>query len=142
MPVSRKFSPPLYTYPVPPLSLLFLNKAPNLVLQEGSPNLKQGMRAKAKARRRALSPRALDAGDGEKEMGEEVRGAAHRARKKSYKPPDVRTIFEEQTQDPRVPKENGEGHTFILNCTSLDWCDVCCKYIIQDGLVCTGKNCV
>uniref|UniRef100_A0A8B9KN69 Ras association domain family member 3 n=1 Tax=Astyanax mexicanus TaxID=7994 RepID=A0A8B9KN69_ASTMX len=121
----------------PPLSLLFLNKYPNSLVRDGSgpgwgsPAPKPGLRAKVKGQRKAHSPRPQDSAEGEKE-------AAPRARKKSYKPPDVRTIFEARTKDPRVKEEKGEGHTF-LNCTLLEWCDVCFKHIIQDGLVCAGE---
>ncbi|KAL6459965.1 hypothetical protein MHYP_G00317240 [Metynnis hypsauchen] len=96
------------------------------------------MRPKVKAQRRARSPRALDPGDIERGGGEEARGAANRARKKGFKPPDVRTIFEECVQDPRVKEEKGEGHMFTLERMALELCDVCCRFIFQDGLVCTG----
>ncbi|KAI4904624.1 hypothetical protein NFI96_014606 [Prochilodus magdalenae] len=145
MPVSRKFSPPLHTQPVPPLSLLLLNKAPNSMRPGssdwGSPQPKPGMGPKVKGQRRARSPRAPDPGDEEKDGGDEAKGAANRARKKGYRPPDVRTIFEEQIQDPRVTKERGEGHVFIRLCMSfLELCDVCCTPISQDGEVCAGKS--
>ncbi|KAK2832353.1 hypothetical protein Q7C36_015815 [Tachysurus vachellii] len=57
-------------------------------------------------------------------------GAAPRARKKGYKPPDVRSIFGAQG---RI----GEGHEFTEE-ASEGWCDVCCAIIFQGGLMCTG----
>ncbi|XP_066525368.1 ras association domain-containing protein 5-like [Hoplias malabaricus] len=142
MPVIRKFSPPRYTDPVRPLSLLVLNKYPNSLQLDGScwssPSPPPGMRPKVKGQRGARPPLALDPRDGEREAGDEAKGAAHRARKKGYKPPDVRTIFEARVQDPRVRVERGEGHAFILKKFCLDWCDVCCKNILQDCLECTG----
>ncbi|KAJ8262024.1 hypothetical protein GJAV_G00161240 [Gymnothorax javanicus] len=64
-------------------------------------------------------------------------GAAHRGRKKSYRPPDVRTIFESPEKDPRVPVEKGEGHVFCPDVSGA-WCDLCCEYIFQYRLTCTG----
>lgn len=55
-------------------------------------------------------------------------GAAPRARKKAYKPPDVRSIF----------GRRGEGHEF-REAASEGWCDVCCAIIFQGGLMCTGE---
>ncbi|XP_027007729.1 ras association domain-containing protein 3 isoform X1 [Tachysurus fulvidraco] len=57
-------------------------------------------------------------------------GAAPRARKKGYKPPDVRSIFGAQGR-------RGEGHEFTEE-ASEGWCDVCCAIIFQGGLMCTG----
>ncbi|XP_041934044.1 LOW QUALITY PROTEIN: ras association domain-containing protein 5 [Alosa sapidissima] len=64
-------------------------------------------------------------------------GAAPRPRKRSFRPPDVRTIFEPIEKDPRVKEEKGEGHTFCPD-ASPAWCDVCCHTIFQDRLTCTG----
>ncbi|KAK3517582.1 hypothetical protein QTP70_012567 [Hemibagrus guttatus] len=57
-------------------------------------------------------------------------GAAPRARKKGYKPPDVRSIFGAQGR-------RGEGHEFREE-ASEGWCDVCCAIIFQGGLMCTA----
>ncbi|TSK13213.1 Ras association domain-containing protein 5 [Bagarius yarrelli] len=57
-------------------------------------------------------------------------GAAPRARKKGYKPPDVRSIF-------GAPGRRGEGHDFKEE-ASEGWCDVCCAIIFQRALMCTG----
>ncbi|KAF7694008.1 ras association domain-containing protein 3 isoform X1 [Silurus meridionalis] len=57
-------------------------------------------------------------------------GAAPRARKKGYKPPDVRSIFGAQGR-------RGKGHEFTEE-ASAGWCDVCCVIILQGGLMCTG----
>lgn len=59
-------------------------------------------------------------------------GAAPRARKKGYKPPDVRSIF-------GAPGRRGEGHEFTEE-ASEGWCDVCCAIIFQGGLMCTGEG--
>lgn len=59
-------------------------------------------------------------------------GAAPRARKKGYKPPDVRSIFGAQGR-------RGEGHDFREE-ASEGWCDVCCAIIFQGGLMCTGEG--
>lgn len=59
-------------------------------------------------------------------------GAAPRARKKGYKPPDVRSIF-------GAPGRRGEGHEFKEE-VSEGWCDVCCAIIFQGGLMCTGEE--
>lgn len=59
-------------------------------------------------------------------------GAAPRARKKGYKPPDVRSIFGARGR-------RGEGHEFREE-ESEGWCDVCCAIIFQGGLMCTGKR--
>uniref|UniRef100_A0A3P9KEN1 Ras association domain family member 3 n=1 Tax=Oryzias latipes TaxID=8090 RepID=A0A3P9KEN1_ORYLA len=63
-------------------------------------------------------------------------GGPHRGRKKSFRPPDVRTIFNPGERDPRVKEESGEGHTFEPG--EFTWCDVCCTFILQGGLTCTG----
>uniref|UniRef100_A0A3P8U136 Phorbol-ester/DAG-type domain-containing protein n=1 Tax=Amphiprion percula TaxID=161767 RepID=A0A3P8U136_AMPPE len=59
-----------------------------------------------------------------------------RARRKAFRPPDVRTIFE---KDPRVQEESGEGHSFQAVGENT-WCDVCCLYIFQQGLTCAGRS--
>lgn len=69
---------------------------------------------------------------------EENAGAAPRPRKRSFRPPDVRTIFEPVEKDPRVKEEKGEGHSFCPD-LSPAWCDVCCQTIFQDRLTCTGE---
>lgn len=69
---------------------------------------------------------------------EENAGAAQRPRKRSFRPPDVRTIFEPVEKDPRVKEEKGEGHSFGPD-VSPAWCDVCCQTIFQDRLTCTGE---
>ncbi|XP_055010070.1 uncharacterized protein LOC129408999 [Boleophthalmus pectinirostris] len=63
-------------------------------------------------------------------------GGPPRNRKKGFRPPDVRTIFTEE-RDPRVKEESGEGHVFGPSDGGA-WCDVCCQYIIQQGLTCAG----
>lgn len=65
-------------------------------------------------------------------------GGPPRARKKSFRPPDVRTIFSPGQKDPRVKQESGEGHAFGPGGEGT-WCDVCCKYMFQHGLTCTGE---
>lgn len=54
------------------------------------------------------------------------------------RPPDVRTIFSPGEKDPRVKQESGEGHNFEPGGENT-WCDLCCRYIFQQGLTCAGK---
>lgn len=65
-------------------------------------------------------------------------GGPPRSRKKGFRPPDVRTIFSPGERDPRVKEETGEGHTFEPGGQNT-WCDLCCYYIFQQGLTCTGE---
>ncbi|XP_068573510.1 ras association domain-containing protein 5, partial [Cebidichthys violaceus] len=60
-----------------------------------------------------------------------------RARKRGFRPPDVRTIFTPGEKDPRVRQESGEGHTFLPGGKDT-WCDMCCLYIFQHGVTCAG----
>ncbi|XP_049892316.1 ras association domain-containing protein 1 isoform X1 [Epinephelus moara] len=64
-------------------------------------------------------------------------GGPPRARRRGFRPPDVRTIFSPGERDPRVKEESGEGHTFEPGGGNT-WCDVCCSYIFQHGLTCAG----
>ncbi|XP_039647497.1 ras association domain-containing protein 1 isoform X1 [Perca fluviatilis] len=64
-------------------------------------------------------------------------GGPARGRKKGFRAPDVRTIFSPGERDPRVKEESGEGHSFEPS-GNATWCDVCCYYIFQHGLTCTG----
>lgn len=68
-------------------------------------------------------------------------GGPPRSRKKGFRPPDVRTIFSPEERDPRVKVESGEGHTFKPGGEDT-WCDLCCNYIFQHGLTCTGERVV
>ncbi|XP_035536241.1 uncharacterized protein LOC118341928 [Morone saxatilis] len=83
----------------------------------------------------AWSERGHPEGSQERRNGEPEGGGPPRSRKKGFRPPDVRTIFSEK--DPRVREESGEGHTFEPGGENT-WCDVCCKYIFQQGLTCAG----
>ncbi|XP_069556287.1 ras association domain-containing protein 5-like [Brachyistius frenatus] len=74
------------------------------------------------------------------ERRDEVEGPGEgppRSRKRGFRPPDVRTIFTPGGKDPRVKEESGEGHTFEPGGEDT-WCDVCCRYIFQQGLTCAG----
>ncbi|XP_042372890.1 ras association domain-containing protein 5-like [Plectropomus leopardus] len=66
-------------------------------------------------------------------------GGPPRARKRGFRPPDVRTIFSPGERDPRVKQESGEGHSFESGGDNT-WCDVCCNYIFQQGLTCAGES--
>ncbi|TDG96555.1 hypothetical protein EPR50_G00229810 [Perca flavescens] len=66
-------------------------------------------------------------------------GGPARSRKKGFRAPDVRTIFSPGERDPRVKVESGEGHSFEPSGNET-WCDVCCNYIFQHGLTCTGES--
>ncbi|XP_029969729.1 ras association domain-containing protein 5 isoform X1 [Salarias fasciatus] len=81
--------------------------------------------------RRQEAPRSPGRSGGEAEPA----GGPPRARRKGFRPPDVRTIFSER--DPRVKEETGEGHTFEPRGEN-SWCDVCCHYIFQEGHTCAG----
>ncbi|MBN3284706.1 RASF5 protein, partial [Polyodon spathula] len=69
-----------------------------------------------------------------------VGAGAPRCRKRGYRPPHVRTIFEPPGKDPREREERGEGHSFCGGITGA-WCDCCCRYILQSGLVCSASTC-
>lgn len=144
---SRKYSPPRHCVVGTPLVVPQLNRLPTFRVEEGnpmeknSPKAKSRMRnAKMKAVKRApspqrprVSPKPVQSGALPKEA-ENGGAAGQRSRKRGFKPPDVRTIF-----DPRVKVERGEGHSFCDDATHA-WCDVCCRYIFQGGLMCTGEN--
>lgn len=66
-------------------------------------------------------------------------GGPLRGRRRGFRPPDVRTIFSPGEKDPRVKQETGEGHNFEPGGEDT-WCDVCCRYIFQQGLTCAGKQ--
>lgn len=93
---------------------------------------------KARGAKKALSPRDPQSDKKLREApNDRLRcaddgGAAPRARKKGYKPPDVRSIF-------GALGRRGEGHEFREE-ASEGWCDVCCAIIFQGGLMCTGKE--
>uniref|UniRef100_A0AAV2IWE0 Phorbol-ester/DAG-type domain-containing protein n=1 Tax=Knipowitschia caucasica TaxID=637954 RepID=A0AAV2IWE0_KNICA len=113
------------------------------------------MRGAARVLRRHLSPQpksleavwqqrghpAPDLSDPQREAPEshdgELSGGPPRNRKRGVRP-DVRTIFSGE-RDPRVIEESGEGHVFgPLFSGEGCWCDVCCQYILQQGLTCAG----
>ncbi|XP_041111316.1 ras association domain-containing protein 3-like isoform X1 [Polyodon spathula] len=75
-------------------------------------------------------------GDSAEQSPAGVVAGAPRCRKRGYRPPDVRTIFEPPGKDPRVREERGEGHSFCAG-TAGAWCDHCCHYILQSSLVCS-----
>lgn len=90
---------------------------------------------------RGLSESGPERGDGAEAAGNGVEahgGGAPRGRKKGFRPPDVRTIFSPDEKDPRVKEESGVGHTFEPRGEST-WCDLCCKYIFENGLTCAGE---
>ncbi|XP_016122126.1 ras association domain-containing protein 5-like [Sinocyclocheilus grahami] len=146
---NRKYSPPRYCAVGSPLALPQLNRLPIFrveeaeLMEKNSPKAKSRMRnAKVKAVRSAPSPQRprvfpnpaqSDALPKVTENG----AAGQRSRKRGFKPPDVRTIFEPSAKDPRVKEEKGEGHVFCEDATYA-WCDVCCSYIFHGGLTCTG----
>ncbi|XP_029681291.1 ras association domain-containing protein 5 isoform X6 [Takifugu rubripes] len=66
-------------------------------------------------------------------------GGPLRGRRRGFRPPDVRTIFSPGEKDPRVKQETGEGHNFEPGGENT-WCDVCCRYIFQQGLTCAGAT--
>lgn len=140
---SRKYSPPRHCAVGSPQEVPQLNRLPTFRLEESklmeknSPKAKSKMKVKVKKRasspkRPRVSPKPVQS-DALPKVAENG-GAGQRSRKRGFKPPDVRTIF-----DPRVKVERGEGHTFCEDATYA-WCDVCCSYIFQDGLTCTGEN--
>lgn len=151
---SRKYSPPRYCVVVSPLTVPQLNRLPTSRIEEGdliersdmnSPKARSRMRnAKLKPVKAPASPQKprgspnLEQSDALPKAVENG-GAAARARKRGYKPPDVRTIFEPSAKDPRVEEERGEGHTFCQDAAHA-WCDVCCAYILHGGLTCTGER--
>ncbi|XP_033880322.3 ras association domain-containing protein 3-like isoform X1 [Acipenser ruthenus] len=65
-----------------------------------------------------------------------VGAGAPRCRKRGYRPPDVRTIFEPPGKDPQGKEERGEGHSFCDGIAGA-WCDHCCRYILHSSLVCS-----
>ncbi|KAM3858937.1 ras association domain-containing protein 1 [Diretmus argenteus] len=105
---------------------------PRLESLEAAWSERGGRRPAEKPPEAAPEPEA--AGD-----GTEVNGHAGppRSRKRGFRPPDVRTIFSSGERDPRVKEERGEGHSFCPSGAGT-WCDVCCLYILQLGLTCTG----
>ncbi|TRY79047.1 hypothetical protein DNTS_011027 [Danionella cerebrum] len=140
---ARKYSPPRHLDSGPPLHLPQLNRLPTFraetldVMEKSSPKAKARMlNAKVKARRAGSPQRPRVSPKPAPAPAAENGGAGQRSRKKGFKPPDVRTIFQ-RTKDPRVREERGEGHAFVLYATDA-WCDVCCVYIFQGGLTCSG----
>ncbi|XP_029902273.1 ras association domain-containing protein 5-like [Myripristis murdjan] len=97
----------------------------------------EGSRSPGLLRSHELRQAEADAaGDGLK-MDVAGAGGPPRSRKRGFKPPHVRTIFTPREKDPRVREESGAGHTFEPGGAGT-WCDVCCQYILQHGLTCTG----
>ncbi|KTG26732.1 hypothetical protein cypCar_00023111 [Cyprinus carpio] len=147
----RKYSPPRYLAVGSPLDLPQLNRLPTFRVEEAepmeknSPKAKSRMRnAKVKAVRRAPSPQRprVSPNPAQRDaLPKAAENGGQRSRKRGFKPPDVRTIFEPSAKDPRVKEEKGEGHKFCEDATYA-WCDVCCSYIFQGGLTCTGTNAV
>ncbi|KAK7129781.1 hypothetical protein R3I93_019427 [Phoxinus phoxinus] len=141
---SRKYSPPRHCLFGTPQIVPQLNRLPTFQVEEGNPMEKNSPKAKSRMRnvkvkavkrapspqRPRVSPKPVPSAALPKVP--ENGGAGQRSRKRGFKPPDVRTIF-----DPRVKVERGEGHSFCEDATYA-WCDVCCSYIFQDGLTCTG----
>lgn len=82
--------------------------------------------------------RNTDTDAAENGMEGHLGGGPVRGRKKGFRPPDVRTIFSPGEKDPRVKEESGEGHIFEPGGENT-WCDLCCRYIFQQGLTCAGK---
>ncbi|KAG9339084.1 hypothetical protein JZ751_024113 [Albula glossodonta] len=157
----RKYSPTQYLSGLSPLTVSTDDTLPNSQvnknLEKGPekmsppPNAKmrnskaKGMRAMKRhpSPSRSLEAAAAVSNEVHHEKGlnpAERGGAAPRSRKRGYRPPDVRTIFECQEKDPRVPEEKGEGHTFCPVPVSGAWCDLCCLYIFQNGLTCTAMG--
>lgn len=136
---SRKYSPQRHCDVGSQLPQL--NRLPTSRMQEGEPAEKNSPRAKSRMRhakvkaRKAASPQRPRVSPKPAPVVENG-GAGQRSRKKGFKPPDVRTIFE--AKDPRVKEERGEGHAFSEDAAHA-WCDVCCSYIFQGGLTCTGE---
>ncbi|XP_056133152.1 ras association domain-containing protein 1 [Lampris incognitus] len=60
-------------------------------------------------------------------------GGAPRSRRRSFRPPDVRTIFSPRGRE----GTRGQGHAFGPGPAGT-WCDACCGYIIHDCLACAG----
>ncbi|KAJ8392224.1 hypothetical protein AAFF_G00077920 [Aldrovandia affinis] len=153
----RKYSPTQYIAGLWPSTVSVENTLPNSQvdkqLEESPekmsppPNAKmrnskaKGMRAIKRNSSPIRSREAVEAGNEphqEKGLNSAERGgAAARSRKRGYRPPDVRTIFEPPEKDPRVPEEKGEGHSFCPDVSGA-WCDLCCEYIFQNRLTCTG----
>lgn len=138
---SRKYSPPRHCAVGLPREGPQLNRLPTFrveesnLIEKNSPKVKSKMR-KVKAVRRVPSPKRPRVSPTPVQNGAlpENGAAGQRSRKRGFKPPDVRTIF-----DPRVKVERGEGHSFCEDATDA-WCDACCSFIFQDGLTCTGEN--
>lgn len=142
----RKYSPPRYCAVGSPLDLPQLNRLPTFRLEEAEPMEKNSPKAKSRLpianvmrgqspQRPRISPNPAQSDA----VPKAADNCGQRSRKRGFKPPDVRTIFEPSAKDPRVKEEKGEGHTFSEGAT-YNWCDVCCSYIIQGGLTCTGEN--
>lgn len=147
----RKYSPTQYLTGLSPITVSTENTAPNSrvhrELEEGPKkmpppqNVKKARVIRAIKRRPSLEVPEVAGNQLHQEKGinpAERGGAAHRGRKKSYRPPDVRTIFESPEKDPRVPEEKGEGHVFCPEVSGA-WCDLCCEYIFHNRLTCTGE---
>lgn len=63
-----------------------------------------------------------------------------RRRPGAPRPRDVRSIFE-QPQDPRVPVERGEGHSFadLALRSGRGWCDLCGREVLRQALRCASE---
>lgn len=154
MPQSGKYSPTRYIAVVSPLAVaLFQTSAVTRAAskdiertpEKALPNIKMRnskMRAVKAMRKCDPLPSPVMENEGKlptpAPIPEENANAAPRPRKRSFRPPDVRTIFEAVEKDPRVKEEKGEGHSFGPD-DSPAWCDVCCQTIFQDRLTCTGE---
>lgn len=149
---SGKYSPTRYIAVVSPLAVaLFqtsaVTSAPSKDIEQTPekplPNIKMRnskMRAVKAMRKHDSPPSAMMENGGKDPMPTPIpeENAAPRPRKRSFRPPDVRTIFEPVDKDPRVKEEKGEGHSFGPD-ISPAWCDACCQTIFQDRLTCTGE---
>ncbi|KAL0196413.1 hypothetical protein M9458_009985, partial [Cirrhinus mrigala] len=142
---NRKYSPPHNCAVGSPLVLPQLNRLPTIWVEEAEQMEKNSPKARSKMlnavvkrapspKRPRISPKPAQSDALPKVAENGVAG--QRSRKRGFKPPDVRTIFEPSAKDPRVKEEKGEGHTFCEDATYA-WCDVCCSYIFQGGLTCT-----
>ncbi|XP_050963793.1 ras association domain-containing protein 3 isoform X1 [Labeo rohita] len=143
---NRKYSPPRYCAVGSALALPQLNRLPTVWVEEADQMEKNSPKARSKMlnavvkrapspKRPRVSPKPAQSDALPKVAENGVAG--QRSRKRGFKPPDVRTIFEPSAKDPRVKEEKGEGHTFCEDATYA-WCDVCCSYIFHSGLTCTG----
>lgn len=152
MPQSGKYSPTRYITAVSPLAVALFHTSPVTRIVKDSdqtpekalPTIKmrnskiKAVKANTKHEPPSPTMENEDKAPSPPSKRKENAGVAPRPRKRSFRPPDVRTIFEPVKKDPRVKEEKGEGHFFCPD-TSPAWCDVCCQSIFQDRLTCTGE---